>query len=351
MFRIIYNNINSKIYKSAVASSAVISTTLFSKSFCTSNSKSNVSNVANEINTCILPAKIDTYNGVNINLMKLNEIECKTSMISNPIFFHTSLKNSLATWREKRYRGVWLKIPSKLSELIPIAIKEGFQFHHAEKEYIMLNYWLPSGSNQMPANASHQVGVGCIVLPPIDHEIPLDIGKNMILTVQERRGVLRGKGIWKLPTGLVDVGEDLGATAVREVMEETGVVAEFKGIASFRHSHEALHGKSDLFFICILQAKSMNINISENEILAAKWIELDEYTAQNRYKTSELYNLINKIIVDVASNPINNNSNDNNNSKDNNNIINNIPIKESVVAYGTDYPIRKSSKTCSVYHI
>lgn len=333
MFRIFCHNSN--IFKSAFASTVVSSTlyvnsnSIFSKALCTSAAD-------NEMNKCILPAKVDSYNGININLMKLDEIDCKSSMIANPVFFHTSLKNSIAVWREKRHRGVWLKIPSHLSELIPIAIKEGFEFHHAEKEYIMLNYWLPKGSNQMPPNASHQVGVGCIVVPPAGKERPLEAGKNMILTVQEKRGVLRGTGIWKLPTGLVDVGEDLKEAAVREVKEETGVDAEFKGIASFRHSHEALHGKSDLFFLCILQAKTMDIDIRESEILASKWIELDEYSAQGRYRNSELYTLINDIVTDVATKSLEDPAN--------------IPIKESVVAYGSDYPIRKTSETCSVYH-
>lgn len=38
-------------------------------------------------------------------------------------------------------------------------------------------------------------------------------------------GPLQGTGIWKLPTGLLDAGEDLGEGAEREVLEETGVKA------------------------------------------------------------------------------------------------------------------------------
>lgn len=36
-------------------------------------------------------------------------------------------------------------------------------------------------------------------------------------------GPLRGTGVWKLPTGLLDCGEDLGTGAEREVQEETGI--------------------------------------------------------------------------------------------------------------------------------
>ncbi|MCI32865.1 nudix hydrolase 2-like, partial [Trifolium medium] len=44
-----------------------------------------------------------------------------------------------------------------------------------------------------------------------------------VLVVQEKNGRFSGKGIWKLPTGAVDVGEDVCAAAIREVKEETGV--------------------------------------------------------------------------------------------------------------------------------
>lgn len=38
-------------------------------------------------------------------------------------------------------------------------------------------------------------------------------------------GPLRGTGVWKMPTGLLDAGEDIGKGAEREVKEETGVDA------------------------------------------------------------------------------------------------------------------------------
>lgn len=52
-----------------------------------------------------------------------------------------------------------------------------------------------------------QVGVGALVLN----------AANEILLVQERRGPAARPGFWKMPTGLVDVGEAVGAAAAREV--------------------------------------------------------------------------------------------------------------------------------------
>ncbi|CAN0333965.1 unnamed protein product, partial [Ectocarpus sp. 4 AP-2014] len=51
--------------------------------------------------------------------------------------------------------------------------------------------WLPSTASQLPANASHQVGVGALVLNE----------DGDVLVVREKNGPLRGTGIWKFPTG------------------------------------------------------------------------------------------------------------------------------------------------------
>lgn len=117
---------------------------------------------------------VDRYDGVIINGNKL------------PDDFNTyvrQLKNSLSHWRNSGNRGVWLKVPIEKSEFISPAVAEGFKFHHAEQGYAMLNHWLSEQEeNKMPPNASHQVGVGCVVV----HE-----GK--LLLVQEKNGPLRGR--------------------------------------------------------------------------------------------------------------------------------------------------------------
>lgn len=42
--------------------------------------------------------------------------------------------------------------------------QEGFRYHHAELNYLMLVRWLPETPDTIPANASHRVGVGAFVL-------------------------------------------------------------------------------------------------------------------------------------------------------------------------------------------
>lgn len=44
-------------------------------------------------------------------------------------------------------------------------MQEGFRYHHAEPNYLMLVYWIiPETSCTIPPNASHRVRVGGLVL-------------------------------------------------------------------------------------------------------------------------------------------------------------------------------------------
>ena len=75
----------------------------------------------------------------------------------------------------------------------------------------MLTAWLPASPNTLPANASHQVGVGAVVRNR----------HGELLAVKERSGPAAKADIWKVPTGLLNSGEDFHEAAVREVKEET----------------------------------------------------------------------------------------------------------------------------------
>ena len=122
----------------------------------------------------VLSHRDDRYDGVVIDAEELKELD-DTS-------FTTKLKESLEYWKSNKRRGVWLKIPIEKASFIPIAVLNNFIFHHAEKDYVMLNTWLSPQENRMPPNASHQVGVGCVVRKG-----------NKLLLVQESSGPLRGK--------------------------------------------------------------------------------------------------------------------------------------------------------------
>lgn len=55
---------------------------------------------------------------------------------------------------------------------------------------------------------------------------------NEVLAVQKTYGGL--KGMWSLPAGFVQPGETVDQAAVREVYEETGIIATVKHVAAVR---------------------------------------------------------------------------------------------------------------------
>ncbi|KAK3039808.1 hypothetical protein RJ639_027121, partial [Escallonia herrerae] len=202
-----------------------------------------------------------------------------------PTVFTSLLRASLLHWKQQGKKGVWIKMPIELVNLVESAVKEGFYYHHAEAKYLMLVHWIPETANTLPANASHRVGIGAFVMNE----------KREVLVVQEKSGLFRGTGVWKFPTGVVDEGEDICDAAVREVKEETGIDAKFVEILAFRQSHKSFFEKSDLFFMCMLQPLSFDIQKQESEIEAAEWMPFDDYAAQPFVQTNELL----KYLIDI----------------------------------------------------
>ncbi|XP_069154666.1 nudix hydrolase 2 isoform X2 [Solanum lycopersicum] len=202
----------------------------------------------------ILAAKEDDYGGVTVEM---------TNEPLDPSVFASLLRASLSHWRQQ----------------------EGFYYHHAEPKYLMLVSWLPGTANTIPANATHRVGIGAFVVNE----------RNEVLVVQEKSGRFRGTGVWKFPTGVVDEGEDISDAAVREVKEETGVNAKFVELLAFRQSHKSFFDKSDLFFVCMLQPLSHDIQMQEREIEAAQWMPFEQYAAQPFVQGHDLLRYISDI--------------------------------------------------------
>ncbi|XXG80007.1 hypothetical protein AAC387_Pa09g0964 [Persea americana] len=224
----------------------------------------------------LLTGANDTHGGVIIDM--------KEPM--DPANFVSSLRASISQWRKQGIKGVWIKLPIELVHLIQAAVQEGFWYHHAEPKYLMLVYWIPETVHTLPVNASHRVGVGGFVMND----------KREVLVVQEKSGKLRGTGLWKFPTGVVNQGEDISAGAIREVKEETGIDTEFVEVLAFRQSHQSFFEKSDLFFVCMLRPLSFDIHKQDLEIEAAQWMRLEEYAAQPFVQKHDLL----KYIVDIG---------------------------------------------------
>ncbi|KAL5572516.1 hypothetical protein UlMin_022113 [Ulmus minor] len=199
--------------------------------------------------------------------------------------FASTLHASLSYWKLKGKRGVWLKILQEQAELVPIAVQEGFNYHHAESGYVMLTYWLPDGLSMLPASPSHQVGIAGFVMND----------KREILAVEEKCPCACS-GVWKLPTGYINKSEDIFTGAIREVKEETGIDTVFQEIVAFRHAHLMAFENSDLLFVCMLKPLTFDITIDEKEIQAAKWMPLDELLRQPFYQDDNM----SRKIIDIC---------------------------------------------------
>ncbi|KAK3422088.1 hypothetical protein EUGRSUZ_G02643 [Eucalyptus grandis] len=201
--------------------------------------------------------------------------------------FVSMLRASISHWREQGKKGVWIKLPIELVNLVEPAVAEGFWYHHAEPKYLMLVYWIPQSAHTIPANASHRVSVGVVVMNE----------KDELLVVQEKTGTFGGTGVWKFPTGVVDEGEDICAAAVREIKEETGIDAEFVEVLAFRQSHRMFFQKSGLFFVCLARPLSFDIWKQDSEIEAAQWMPFQEYAKQPYCQKTEVV----QYVIEICS--------------------------------------------------
>ncbi|KAF8096262.1 hypothetical protein N665_0313s0031 [Sinapis alba] len=248
--------------------------------FMSASSSSSTDPMANG-GVTLLPVVEDKYGGVMTEM----------SRPMDPSAFSALLRSSLSNWTLQGKKGVWIKLPRQLIGLAETAVKEGFWFHHAEENYLMLVYWIPKQDHTLPSNASHRVGIAAFV---INH-------KNEVLVVQEKTGRFKGQGIWKFPTGVVNEGEYIHDGSVREVKEETGVDTEFVQVLAFRQTHKAFFEKSDLFFVCMLKPLSLEINAQETEIEAAQWMPWEEYKKQPFVQNHELLRYMTDICSAKAS--------------------------------------------------
>ncbi|CAK8564484.1 unnamed protein product [Lathyrus sativus] len=226
----------------------------------------------------LLASTDDDYDGV---IVEINDL------VMDSTTFLSILRPSISNWKQQGKKGVWIKLPIHLSNLVETLTKEGFWYHHAEPKYLMLVHWIADSASTIPANATHRVGVGALVVNE----------KREVLVVQEKTGHFRGTGSWKFPTGVADQGEEIWEAAVREVKEEAGVDSEFIEVLAFRQSHASFFDKSDLFFVCLLRPLSSDIKIQEVEIEAGKWMPFEEYAAQPFMEKYELLRQINDIYL------------------------------------------------------
>jgi 8-oxo-dGTP pyrophosphatase MutT (NUDIX family) len=188
----------------------------------------------------------------------------------DPGEFAASLDSSIAEWRDAGYEVAWVDIPIGLATHVPIATKRGFTYHHADSDSITATLMLIPDSF-IPPYATHYVGAGGVVLND----------KEELLVVCERYRIDNRPPFYKLPGGALEPGEHIVDSIVREVLEETGVQAQFEALACFRHWHGYRYGKSDIYFVCRLRALTHDIKMSEQEIEECLWMPVRDFMSDD----------------------------------------------------------------------
>ncbi|MBU3013440.1 NUDIX domain-containing protein [Poseidonibacter lekithochrous] len=196
---------------------------------------------------------LDPYNGITIE---------QSSLPNSKEEFELNLDYLIENTKDRR-NVIWIYIDIKRSDFIPIATKKGFFFHSCDEEYILIVKRLIENAI-IPTAANHTLGVGAVVINE----------KNELLVIKERISNIG----FKLPGGHIDNGEMISTAVVREVKEETGIDVEFDSVISLGHFYPHQFHKSNLYILCIANAKSSEINIEDTkEILEAKWMDINEY--------------------------------------------------------------------------
>ena len=183
-----------------------------------------------------------------------------------PADFAARLDASISEWRDAGYEVAWVDIPIALASHVPVATARGFVYHHAGNDYLTATLSLIPGS-YIPNYATHYIGAGGVVVNDQDE----------LLVVCERYRIDNRPPFYKLPGGALEPGEHLVDSIVREVLEETGVEAEFEALTCFRHWHGYRYGKSDIYFVCRLRALSTEIRMGEKEIEECLWMPVQEF--------------------------------------------------------------------------
>ncbi len=201
------------------------------------------------------------------NAFKGVEVE-PDALPADPEVFRRALPQALADWTAEGLLLVWIKIARSQAAHIPVAIKQGFRFHHSQPEYVLLTR--PLVDNPLiPPYATHYIGVGGVVVD--DHD-------NLLVVSETYRQDLT-RPFWKLPGGLLDPGEHLVHGVQREIWEETAIETAFEHLVGMWHGHEFFFGKSGIYVVFRLRPLTRAITKDDREIEECRWMPLTEYMA------------------------------------------------------------------------
>src|SRR3954468_13586341 len=99
-------------------------------------------------------------------------------------------------------------------------------------------------------------------------------GHRFLLTQEKKYG-----STWSIPGGPVEPGEELGAAAIREVVEETGVPIRLDGVLRVEHTPADGTARVRVIFVGTPLDDTPPKTVADDESLGAAYLTLDEIRA------------------------------------------------------------------------
>jgi 8-oxo-dGTP pyrophosphatase MutT (NUDIX family) len=189
--------------------------------------------------------------------------------LSDPSAVISYIEARLAEWTAANSPSIWLKLSGPNLRHLTFFLAHGFAMHRVKGgTTLVLNRWIRPGAVNLPPGPFGYIGCGALVVD--------DAGRVLAI----RENYYEGPGPWKLPGGLFDCAKDrdIGAGAVRECFEETGVRAEFLFIAVERFTPvSVMFHHNDLYAICRCRPVTTDIHIDSVEIAECRWVTKEEF--------------------------------------------------------------------------
>ena len=136
---------------------------------------------------------------------------------------------------------------------------------------------------------------------PLSVAISALIHENRILLIRRARGNFAG--LWGLPGGKIETGEHLSDAAVREILEESGIEAEFREHLALVSEHLMENNKVKKHFllhVCDLVPKSIHITNEKEGELA--WFDLNMLDEMRDRIIPSDFHMIERIVRSRESN-------------------------------------------------
>lgn len=119
--------------------------------------------------------------------------------------------------------------------------------------------------------------------PPIRYNTGYNIGVGGAVVCDDklllvRRASRRGRGNWQVPGGFIEPDETMEQAVVREVEEESSVIAAVEGVLGLRNRYDPDNGNS-LYIVLLLRQIDGVPTPDGKEVDRAEFFTLDEIRA------------------------------------------------------------------------